>query len=142
MPKDRTEDFVYDYYEGLQIAAETKKPILLIFTGRKCENPSRVNQLLEEDKQINQLIRKQFVPVILFVDDKSRLPKVKIVEHDGEQKRLTTKGSEWAHVELSKYKSNVQPFLTIIDSNEDILKPPISGKISKAELISYIQFRD
>jgi len=138
-PTSNNDAAIYDYYEGIQKAKETNKPILLFFTSRKCEYPLLVNQLIERDSEINNEISNSFIKIILFVDDQTKLTKEKKVKRDGKMVTLRTKGNEWSHIEVSKYQSNAQPFIGIINSNEELLKQPLIGKISKDEILEYLK---
>ena len=130
---------IYDYYEGIEISKKSNKPIFLFFTGRTCENPKLVNELVQNDNEIKSVLKEKFVPVILFVDDMTKLPRKKLVKRDGKEIIIRTKGNEWAHIEISKYNNNVQPLMIIVNSNEDILKPPLIGEVSKSNILDYLQ---
>lgn len=134
----KNEKVFYDYYDGIENAKESGKPIFLFFTGRSCDNPLQVNKLIENDREIDLRIRDSYVPVILYVDDATKLPNPKNVVRDGRTIALRTKGNEWAHIEISKYKNNVQPLMVIINSDEEMLKPPLIGKIDRADILHYL----
>jgi len=136
----KSENAFYDYYEGIENAKKSNKPILLIFTGQTCENPIETNELIENDKEIKLKISDSFQSIILYVDDKTKLLEEKKVVRDGKTVKLRTKGNEWAHIEMSKYKNNVQPLMVIINSNEEILKQPLIGKITKDDILEYLKF--
>jgi thiol:disulfide interchange protein DsbD len=129
---------INDYYEGLQISKESNKPIFLFFTGLNCENPKMANDLIKNDSEIIKRLNKSFVPVILHVDDRTKLPKERKVLRNGKELTIRTKGNEWAHIEISKFNNNSQPFIILIDSNEEILKSPISGKLTKEQILEYL----
>jgi len=108
------EDASYDYYEGMKLAKESDKPIFLYFTAQNCENPNQVNKLIENDSEISSKIKEKYEFVILFVDDKTKLLKEKVVEQKGEKIKIRTKGNDWAYIEISKYKNNIQPLMVIV----------------------------
>lgn len=129
----------YDYYEGIELSKESNKPILLYFTIRNCEKPNQVNNLIENDLELISKIKEKYEFVILFVDDKTKLPKEKVVNQQGEKNKIRTKGNEWAYIELSKYKQNIQPLLVIVNSDEEILSPPVYGDLNKKRILEYIE---
>jgi thiol:disulfide interchange protein DsbD len=133
------EDISYDYYEGIKLAKESNKPIFLYFTSENCENPKQVNKLIESDLELRSKIKEKYHFVILFVDDKTKLSKVKVVEQQGEKITIRTKGNDWAHVEISKYKNNIQPLMIIVNSDEGIIKPPLFGDLNKERILEYIE---
>lgn len=128
----------FDYYEGIETAKESNKPIFLFFTGQTCAGPTEINKVIENDKEINLKLSSSFVKVILYVDDETKLPKERKVEIDGKTRTLRTKGDQWVHIEISKYKNNVQPLMVIINSNEEILKAPLIGKATKDDILEYL----
>ena len=130
--------YSYDYYEGIEKSAESNKPIFLLFTGRTCESNLLFNELISEDDELIQLLGQEYVPVVLYVDDSTPLDQEKVVIRDGRKIVLRTRGNQWANIEISKYKHNVQPFMLVIDADENILKEPIIGKITKDELLQYL----
>lgn len=128
-----------DYHKGIVRAEELNKPIFLFFTSRTCENPILTNNLIENDKDLTRKISESYIPLILYVDDKTNLPKEINVERDGKIMTLRTKGDEWAHIEMSKYNSNVQPYMVIINSKEEMLKAPLIGRATKDEILEYLK---
>lgn len=133
------EEATYDYYEAIELAKESNKPIFLFFTGRNCENPLQVNKLIENDKEMWSKVKEKFVLVILYVDDETKLSKEKLVERNGAKIRIRTKGNEWAHIEITKYNNNIQPLMVIVNSEEEIIKPPLFGKLNRDRILEYIE---
>lgn len=127
-----------DYYKGLQTSKETNKPIFLFFTGLDCVNPNIANELIKKDSEIIYQLNQSYVTVILHVDDRTKLPEERKVLRKGKEIILRTKGNEWAHLEISKFNNYSQPFIIVIDSDEEILKSPIHGKLTKEKILEYI----
>ena len=73
------------------------------------------------------------------MDDQTKLPKEKTVIRDGKQRTLKTRGNEWVHIEISKFNSNAQPFIILIDSDEKVLKAPLIGLLSQEKIIDYLK---
>jgi len=129
---------VYDYYEGIEASKKTDKPILLFFTGQTCANNERVNELITKDKETIRKSAEGHITVVLYVDDQTKLAKEKKVIRGGRTITLTTKGNEWAHIEITKFNRNIQPMVVIADSNGLPLKEPIQGNISKQMILEYL----
>jgi len=132
-------EIFYDYYEGLEESNLAQKPIFILFTGDNCKNVLQVNDLLSEDKEIVDLIQEAYVPVFLDVSDNTKLDKERNILINGNPMTLRTKGNEWAYLEVSKFKSNIQPMMVIIDSDQKIIKDPIEGIIARDELLVYLE---
>jgi thiol:disulfide interchange protein len=64
----------HDYEEGLKMAREQHKPILLDFTGYACVNCRRMEENVWSDSQVYKLMKEKFIVISLYVDDKKNLP--------------------------------------------------------------------
>lgn len=117
----------------------SKKPIFLFFTGVACEIPKMVNDLVLNDSEVAKEVNDSFVPVILNVDDGTKLLKERTILRDGIEITLRTKGNEWAYLEISKFGNNVQPLMVLIDENEEVIKSPIYGELNKEQIIEYLK---
>ncbi len=80
----------------------------------------------------------QFIPVVLYCDDRTKLPEEKTVIRDGQNFRIRTKGNLWTHMCISKFNSNSVPTILILDSDEQIIKAPVKGKITRELLLDYL----
>ena len=134
----QVDDFIDDYDQGLQLSRETGKPILFIFTGLECANPLMLYELLKNDEQIKLKIKESYIPVVLYCDDRTKLPEEKTVIRDGQNFRIRTKGNLWTHMCISKFNSNTVPTILILDSDEQIIKAPVKGKITRELLLDYL----
>lgn len=132
------EFFIYDYYDGIQASQIQQKPIFLLFTGINCKNNKYINELIKNDNGIMKKITIDYVPVILNVNDRTKLTKQKQIIRNGKTLVLRTKGNEWAQLEVSKFQRNIQPLIVIIDSNEQVIKQPIEGEIIREDLLEYL----
>ncbi len=130
---------LYDYHEGIAQAKETGKPIFLLFTGRTCRGPEIINELIKTNKKITKVLKEKYVPVFLYVDDQTKLEKPYEVLRDGKRIRLKTKGNAWGHLEMNKFKHNMQPMMLIIDSDEVVLKEPLKGVVNEEQLLNYLE---
>ena len=63
-----------DYDKFLPKSLETKKPILLYFTGYDCINCKKMEENIFSEKSIFDKLKNEFIFVSLFVDDKKELP--------------------------------------------------------------------
>ena len=83
-------------------------------------------------------MKEEFIPVFLFVDDPTPLKEEISVDIHGQRRTLRTEGNYNAYIELLKYDQNVSPFMVIINENEQVIKGPWKGNITKEELIEFI----
>ncbi len=104
------------------------KPIFLLFTGYACVGDTHYEEVLFLEKECRRLLSENFIPVVLHVDDKITLPKKykKEVEwYDGSRRYLKTTGMFNQYYQFSKFQSNTQPFMVVLDADENILLDPI-----------------
>jgi len=132
-------EIINDYDYGLNKARESNKPIFLMFTGTKCKNVADVNAVIMESEVIVTLLNKHFVSVILHVDDNSKLPEVELVWRKGRQHKIKTLGNKWAHLEMTQYDANYQPFITIIGFREDRILDMKIMMPDEEEVLEYLQ---
>lgn len=118
----------HDYQDGLSYARETKKPIMLDFTGHACVNCRKMEINVWSDAAVLGILKNDVVLISLYVDDKRDLPKdEQFVTAAGE--KIETVGDKWTDFMISKYKTNTQPLYVITDTEGNNLnssKPTIS----------------
>ena len=113
-----------DYSEAIIAAELTGKPILLDFTGYGCVNCRKMEASVWTDPRVADKIRKDYILVSLFVDDKTQLPKRWTVTENGTKVKIRTVGDKWSLLQRHKFGANAQPFYVIIDSKGKLLSGP------------------
>lgn len=103
------------YEDALAKAAQSGKPLLILFAGRKCENPQETNELLDGSSEVKKLIAEQFVFLPLFVDDPTPLPEEEQYISPA-NRRVTTAGARNQELELRRFDANWQPLWVVVDS--------------------------
>ncbi len=117
----------YDYDEGLKMAKEQHKPILLDFTGYACVNCRRMEENVWSDPAVYKLMKEKFIVISLYVDDKKNLPteqRFTYTSKDGNKRDIKTVGDKWSVFETENFKSNSQPLYAIINNEEELLSQP------------------
>jgi len=137
LPKVKGIDDWYDYEQAIEVSKQLKKPILIDFTGWNCVNCREMEQNVFPNPGILKRLQDNFVMLQLVIDDKTDLP-------DNEQflskvtgRKITTIGSKWLDMEISKYNSNAQPYYVIINEKGEMLVPPIGASNIK-EFTEYL----
>ena len=113
-----------DYSEAIIASEITGKPILIDFTGYGCVNCRKMEASVWTDPRVADKIRKDFILVSLFVDDKTQLPKKWTVTENGNKIKIRTVGDKWSLLQRHKFGANAQPFYVIINSKGEFLKGP------------------
>ncbi|MDE5843429.1 MAG: thioredoxin family protein [Muribaculaceae bacterium] len=115
---------VDDFEEGMKLAQQLNKPVLLDFSGYGCVNCRKMEAAVWTDPDVKASIDNDFILVTLMVDEKKELPSpIKITEKDGTQRTLRTYGDKWSYLQRSKFGANAQPFHVIVDQNGHPLAP-------------------
>ena len=113
-----------DYSEAIIAAEITGKPILVDFTGYGCVNCRKMEASVWTDPRVADKIKKDYILVSLFVDDKTPLEKSWRVTENGTSVKIRTVGDKWSLLQRHKFGANAQPFYVIIDSKGKLLKGP------------------
>lgn len=118
-------DGYFDYEQALKCAQAQNKPLFIDFTGHGCVNCREMEQTVWADPRVLEMLRKDYVVVALYVDDKTTLPENEwyVSEYDGKKKK--TLGKKNADFQIKKFDSNAQPNYILLDSrggNDDNLQ--------------------
>jgi len=113
-----------DYEVALQKARKENKPILIDFTGWACVNCRRMEEAVWTDPVVDSLMRKEFVVVSLYVDEKRKLPieqRMVYQASDGTNKSIVTVGDKWSNFQLENFRAASQPQYAIVSTDEKAL---------------------
>lgn len=122
-PVDKS-DFlpIHNDYEGaLKLAKEQHKPVLIDFTGWACVNCRKMEEKIWPDKIVDSLMRKEFVVVSLFVDERKNLPLAEqtvVKLSNGTEKSIVTVGDKWATFQTENFGATSQPQYAIVDPSQ------------------------
>ena len=113
-----------DYEKGLEYAKLNQKKVFLDFNGVASVN----SRIMEEDVWgapfIIDMLRNELVIISLSVDDRTELPineQKMIADHKGRMVQLRTYGQKWLNFQVSKYKTNYQPYYRMLNQyGEDL----------------------
>ncbi len=127
-----------DYDEGMRVAAQEGKPVLLDFTGFGCVNCRKMEAAVWTDPQVADKLTKDYVLISLFVDDRTPLPQpVEVTGNDGKKHTLRTVGDKWSYLEQTKFGYLAQPFYVAVDNQGQ----PLSGSfVYKEDVSAFMSF--
>ncbi|MBR1840450.1 MAG: thioredoxin family protein [Prevotella sp.] len=103
-----------DYEEGMAAAAMTGKPVLLDFTGYGCVNCRKMESAVWGTTRVRNVINKDYLVIMLHVDDRTPLPNPCRITMNGKQRTLRSVGDMWSYLESYKFGSISQPFQVIL----------------------------
>jgi thiol:disulfide interchange protein len=105
-----------NYDLGMAFAAEKKLPVVVDFSGFGCVNCRKMEASVWTDPAVKDLLKKDFVLISLFVDDKTNLAKPYVVNENGRVTSIETVGDKWSYLQRSKFGANAQPFYVMLDN--------------------------
>jgi len=113
-----------DYELALQKARKENKPVLIDFTGWACVNCRRMEEAVWTNPIVDSLMRKEFVVVSLYVDEKRKLPiqqRMIYKATDATEKSIITVGDKWSNFQIENFNTASQPQYGIISTTERAL---------------------
>lgn len=86
-------DGYFDYDQVLKCAQTQDKPLFIDFTGHGCGNCREMEQTVWVDPWVFEILKKDYVVVALYVDDRTTLPENEryVSEYDGKKKKTLRK---------------------------------------------------
>lgn len=112
-----------NYEEGMAYARKTGKKVLIDFTGFGCVNCREMEQKVWNDPEVAAKLKKDYVLISLFVDDREALPQHIKVEERGKAYTLRTVGDKWSYLQRHRFGANAQPFYVITSAEGEPLMP-------------------
>lgn len=130
----------FDYKQALACAKAQNKPLFIDFTGHGCVNCREMESVVWKDPKVLKRLKQNFVVVALYVDDKKiKLPQNEWIKSEYSGKMLKTLGKLNADMQITKYKTNAQPYYCLIDNNEKLLIKP---KAYDLNVNNFVEFLD
>ena len=130
-------DAFYDYEQAVAYAKEINKPLLIDFTGWSCTNCRKMEASVWSDKEVLQILKRDYVLVSLYVDDKTALAEEEIYTSSFSGKTIKSVGNKWSDFQASKFGTNSQPYYVLMDHNGNTLVPPQAFNL---DIDNYIEF--
>jgi thiol:disulfide interchange protein len=128
----------HEIEEAKKYAIQTKKPILIDFTGYACANCRKMEENVWPNQDILPLLKDKYVLASLYVDDKEILPKEKQYISTYDKSEITTVGAKNMDYEITKYNNNAQPYYVVINAEGKLLAGPI-GYSNEADFKKFLE---
>ena len=97
-------------------AERTGRPVLVDFSGYACVNCRKMEGAVFDTPAVRSIIEKDYVMIVLMVDDKTPLAQPVYVEEEGKQVKLSTVGDRWSYLQRHKFGTNQQPYYIQLDN--------------------------
>lgn len=128
----------FDYRQGLACAKALNKPVFLDFKGHACSNCKEMEAKVWSDPAVLRRLKENFIIVALYVDDRTKLAEEEWItsQYDGKIKK--TIGKKNADFQISRFRTNTQPYHVILDHNENVLVMPMTFNLNIGEYIDFL----
>ena len=126
-----------DYDQGMAIARQEGKPVMLDFSGYGCVNCREMEQSVLADEKVINLIENDYVLISLYVDDKTPLAEPIRLTENGKEVVLRTIGDKWSYLQRSKFGANAQPFYVLLDNTGH---PLTTSRSYDEDIDAYVKF--
>ena len=126
-----------DYDQGMAIARQEGKPVMLDFSGYGCVHCREMEQSVLADEKVMNIINNDYVLVTLYVDDKTPLAEPIRVMENGKEVVLRSVGDKWSYLQRSKFGANAQPFYVLLDGEGH---PLTTSRSYDEDIEAYINF--
>ena len=118
-------DCYKDFEKGLAAAKESKKPILLDFTGWACVNCRKMEENVWSEPDIYQTLKDDYILISLYVDDNEKeLPAAQqfdFLKKNGKVKKIKTVGDKWSTFQVINFKNASQPYYVLLSPDLEVL---------------------
>lgn len=129
----------HDYEEGMAEAKRSGKPIILDFTGWACVNCRKMEEQVWSDPGVLDRLRNEYVLISLYVDEKTLLAENEQYISQTTGEKIKSIGKKWTDFQISRFKTNGQPWYVLIDHEEKELTQPQGYD---PDIEKFIQFLD
>ena len=128
----------FDYNQGMACAKKLNKPVFIDFTGHGCVNCREMEANVWSDPRVLDRLKKHFVIIALYVDDKTTLPENEWVTSTYDGKVKKTLGKKYADFQISRYGVNAQPYYVLLDGKEQKLVEPRAYDLNADHFVEFL----
>lgn len=128
-----------DFEEGMKVAREAGKPVLIDFSGFGCVNCRKMEGAVLDEPNVKAMIEDNFTVIKLMVDEKKALPEPITVKEYGKDMTLYTYGDRWSYLQRYKFNANAQPYYVILNDNGELLSGPYTYDENIARFSDFLE---
>ncbi|ODS80298.1 MAG: disulfide bond formation protein DsbD [Cytophagaceae bacterium SCN 52-12] len=129
----------FELQQGLENARKANKPVFIDFTGHGCVNCREMEARVWSHPEVLSRLKKDFVIVALYVDDKTRLPEAEWYTSSFDRRIKKTIGARNADIQIVRYNNNAQPYYCIVDHEGNLLVPPVDYDLDPLRFVSFLE---
>ncbi|WP_242917282.1 protein-disulfide reductase DsbD family protein [Pontibacter liquoris] len=128
----------YDYEQARVQSKKENKPILLDFTGWSCTNCRKMEASVWSDPLVLARLKKEFVLVSLYVDDKTELAENEKYTSVFSGRKVKTVGQKWSDFQASAFGTNSQPYYVIVNAAGEKLTHPKAFDLNIQNYLAFL----
>ena len=128
-----------DFEEGMKVAKESGKPVLIDFSGFGCVNCRKMEGAVLDEPNVKAMIEDNFTVIKLMVDEKKNLPEPITVKEYGKDMTLYTYGDRWSYLQRYKFNANAQPYYVILNDEGELLSGPYTYDENVARFSAFLE---
>ena len=137
-------DGYFDLAQARRCAQAQGKPLFIDFTGHACVNCRKMEATVWSDPRVLQMLRRDFVVVALYVDDKTELPEKEWYTSLRDQQVKKTLGKQNADFQLTNFQGNAQPLYALLDpalplDRAHALAPPMAYEADANAFANFLE---
>lgn len=131
----------FDYEQGMEVARQIGKPVLVDFTGHGCVNCREVEAKVWSDPKVFQYLSEEYVVISLYVDDKTIQLSEDEYFYNHSGKLIKTLAKKNSTIENCFFDENAQPLYVLLDNEGNMLQQKRNYKFSiiKENYISFLK---
>lgn len=129
----------FEFEEGMEYARAVDKPVFLDFTGHGCVNCREMEANVWSDPAVLQILKRDYVIIALYVDDKKELPEDQWVT-DSKGKVRKSIGKINASWQIERFGVNAQPYYVLLDpTTDEMLTAPRAYSLDVAGFVQFLE---
>ncbi len=128
----------FDFEQATRCSEELGKPIFIDFTGHGCVNCREMEANVWSDPAVLEKLKKDFVVVALYVDDKKELPEEDWFTSTYDNKVKKTIGKQNADFQITRFNNNAQPYYCLVDAKGNLLVEPKAYDLDVEQFIEFL----
>lgn len=125
--------------QAKQCSEQTGRPILIMFSTWRYLASRNQNWEIFKDNKVKQIIDNNYLFLMLFVDDTTRLSSIDSTNRTDSGKIIETIGEFNINLQIKKFQTTAQPIYAIVDSKMNIIVEPI-GYVPVSNKNQFVEF--
>ena len=131
--------WAYDNLEkGLEAARLAGKPVFVDISGHGCVNCREMEAKVWSDPRVQQILRDDYILVVLYMDDKKQLPENQWVT-TASGKVLKQEGRVNSYIVKERFGVNAQPNYVLLDPSGNMLAPVRGYNLNVDDYITFLE---